>query len=229
MLFDLAPHHHTHIHLRPPCPSIAILPLQLQVYEARLAAARQRVELSNLGGAPRSTMVWPRPGRARSDDAGGGYGSGPGGRAGQGSGVEEAVPPLLTARDARLSAEAAATASANAAATATTDAVAAAAATATAGTAAATATTAPAIDITAVEQPACVVCLEPYSAARGVVPRILVTCGHSFCEVCLDRMLEPLVLKKGRKRFPCPTCRTECAVKGGRAAALPIVYSVQGA
>jgi hypothetical protein len=91
MLFDLTPHYHTHIHLRPPCPSIAILPLQLQAYEARLAAARQRVELSNLGGAPRSTMVWPRPGRARSDDAGGGYASGPGGRAGQGSGVEEDV------------------------------------------------------------------------------------------------------------------------------------------
>ena len=143
------------------------------------------------------------------------------------------MPPLLAARDAQLAAEAAATTSANAAVTATTDAVAAATTTAAAGAAAATTTTALAIDITAaaaaVEQPACVVCLEPYSAARGVVPRILVTCGHSFCEVCLDRMLEPLALKKGRKRLPCPTCRTECAVKGGRVAELPTVYDMMGA
>ena len=37
-------------------------------------------------------------------------------------------------------------------------------------------------------------------------------------------MSRPLVAKKGRKRLLCPTCRTECAVKGGRAAGLPIVY-----
>ena len=40
----------------------------------------------------------------------------------------------------------------------------------------------------------------------------------------------PLPAKKGRKRLLCPTCRTECAVKGGRAAELPIVYlALQGA
>ena len=49
--------------------------------------------------------------------------------------------------------------------------------------------------------------MEPYSAAGGVVPRMLVACGHAFCEACLDRMLEPLALKKGRKRLPCPTVR----------------------
>lgn len=39
----------------------------------------------------------------------------------------------------------------------------------------------------------------------------------------------PLLAKKGRKWLLCPSCRTECAVKGGRAAELPIVYAVQGA
>jgi hypothetical protein len=58
------------------------------------------------------------------------------------------------------------------------------------------------------------------------VPRILVACGHDFCEGCLDQMLEPLMAKKGRKWLECPTCRTECAVKGGRAAELPIVYTL---
>jgi hypothetical protein len=31
--------------------------------------------------------------------------------------------------------------------------------------------------------------MEPYSAAGGVVPRMLVACGHDFCEACLDEML----------------------------------------
>ena len=38
------------------------------------------------------------------------------------------------------------------------------------------------------ERPSCAICMEPYSAAGGVVPRML-ECGHDFCEACLDRML----------------------------------------
>ena len=134
----------------------------------------------------------------------------------------EAEASLATARRQAEREEAATTATTDAVATATSHRLPATSpTTASADTAAAA----------AVELPACVVCLEPYSAARGVVPRILVTCGHSFCEVCLDRMLEPLALKKGRKRLPCPTCRTECAGKGGRAAELelPTVYDMMGA
>ena len=39
------------------------------------------------------------------------------------------------------------------------------------------------------ERPSCSICMEPYSAAGGVVPRMLVACGHDFCESCLDEML----------------------------------------
>jgi heterodisulfide reductase subunit A-like polyferredoxin len=35
--------------------------------------------------------------------------------------------------------------------------------------------------------PSCQICFEPYGGA--VVPRILVACGHTFCEGCLSTML----------------------------------------
>ena len=75
----------------------------------------------------------------------------------------------------------------------------------------------------------CLICMESYSAAGGVVPRLLVTCGHEFCEGCLDTILAPLQLKNGRKQLQCPTCRAVCAVRGGRAGALPIVYALHEA
>jgi hypothetical protein len=58
------------------------------------------------------------------------------------------------------------------------------------------------------------------------VPRILTSCGHTFCEGCLSQMLRPLVANKGAKRLECPKCRKPCAVKGGRAAELPTNYEV---
>jgi hypothetical protein len=153
----------------------------------------------------------------------------------KGSGAEEAVPLLLAARDAQLAAEAAAIVIAAAAAAVAT---AAAAAVAEAATAAASATAAaatastvppPAVAAAPSAEPACIICLEPYSAVGGVVPRML-RCGHEFCESCLDMMLAPVPpARKRRRRLECPTCRQECAIRSGRAAELPTVYGLQGA
>jgi hypothetical protein len=35
--------------------------------------------------------------------------------------------------------------------------------------------------------PSCQICFENYG--EGVVPRILTSCGHTFCEGCLSQML----------------------------------------
>jgi hypothetical protein len=112
----------------------------------------------------------------------------------KGSEAEAAVPLLLAARDAVLAAEEAARTAAAAAAIATAEA-ATAAALATAEVAAAAAAVVAAVPepdpapAAAAERPSCSICLEPYSVAGGVVPRVLVTCGHCFCERCLDTML----------------------------------------
>jgi hypothetical protein len=44
-----------------------------------------------------------------------------------------------------------------------------------------------------------------------------------------DPVSRPLPAKEGRKRLECPTCRKECAVKGGRAAELPTNWDMMGA
>ena len=38
----------------------------------------------------------------------------------------------------------------------------------------------------------------------------------------------PLPASGAGKRLECPKCRKGCAVKGGRAAELPVVYDMQG-
>ena len=88
----------------------------------------------------------------------------------RGTPAEGAVTRLLAARDTQLEAEA-------------DEAAAVAAAEAMAAAAVQQAAAEPA------ERPSCAICMEAYSAAGGVVPRMLVACGHAFCEACLDRML----------------------------------------
>ena len=67
---------------------------------------------------------------------------------------------------------------------------------------------------------ACPICKEAYGGV-AVVPRLLVTCGHTFCAGCLDTMLEPLRMRNGGKKLQCPSCRVECRVQRGVAASLP--------
>jgi hypothetical protein len=122
----------------------------------------------------------------------------------KGSDAEEAVLPLLATRDAYLAAERAAAAVVEAAEAER------------------------ASEAAAAEQPGCSICLEPYSAVGGIVPRVL-RCGHDFCEACLDLMLAPVPpARKRRKRLECPTCRQECTLRSGRASELPTVYGLQG-
>jgi hypothetical protein len=85
------------------------------------------------------------------------------------------VPLLLAARDAQLVAE---EEEASVAVAETEAAVAA--------TAAAAAE--PAAAEPALQRPSCAICMEPYSAAAGVVPRMRPS-GHAFCEACLAQML----------------------------------------
>jgi hypothetical protein len=122
------------------------------------------------------------------------------GRLLKGTAAEDAVPALLAARDADLAAE-----EEMAQRAAVEEAAAAAAAAEAAAVRAAAAAPQPAV--VAAEAPSCSICLEPYSATAGVVPRML-RCGHDFCEGCLDRMLEPdPPARKRKKRLECPSCR----------------------
>jgi hypothetical protein len=82
----------------------------------------------------------------------------------KGSDAEAAVPALLAARDAHLSLERESRQREQQDATAAAVAEAAAKA-----------------------APSCAICFEPYGGAA--VPRILVACGHTFCELCLSQML----------------------------------------
>jgi ankyrin repeat protein len=110
----------------------------------------------------------------------------------KGTEAEGAVPLLLAARNALLEAEEAArtTAAVAAAAAIAATAMAATEAVAPAAAAAAAAAAVPEpVPAAAAQRPSCSICMEPYSMAGGVVPRMLVTCGHDFCEGCLDAML----------------------------------------
>jgi hypothetical protein len=68
-----------------------------------------------------------------------------------------------------------------------------------------------------VEAPCCSICLEPYSATAGVVPRMLVTCGHDFCEACLDKMLRcvdsPVASFTGSVRRGCTLINPDCTTQ----------------
>ena len=63
------------------------------------------------------------------------------------------------------------------------------------------------------EQITCPICLEHFTNPK------LVSCGHSFCLQCLQRL--PIELVNGSHYLPCPTCRVSCPVPDKGVASLP--------
>jgi hypothetical protein len=92
----------------------------------------------------------------------------------------------------------------------------------------------PATNLPSARGPAsCPICFEPYSdpadASCMAVPRVL-GCGHTACEICLGKMLAPLLVERSGKgkRMECPRCRKPCVVPKGKAANLPLNYDILG-
>jgi hypothetical protein len=71
----------------------------------------------------------------------------------------------------------------------------------------------------------CPVCMDTfYEELR--VPRLLVSCGHTACEGCLDGMLERVPVANGSKMIDCPMCKTSCRVQRSLANSLPKVFAL---
>eukprot|EP01052_Picozoa_sp_SAG31_P012419 SAG31_NODE_726_length_12541_cov_4.922922_5_plen_370_part_00 len=81
------------------------------------------------------------------------------------------------------------------------------------------------LEATKAETSSCTICFEEYDSS-SIIPRILVECGHSFCEHCLFLMLRPLPAKNGFKQLECPVCKTPCPVPRGSAAKLPKNFAI---
>ncbi|EFP10407.1 hypothetical protein CRE_22895 [Caenorhabditis remanei] len=65
----------------------------------------------------------------------------------------------------------------------------------------------------------CNVCMLEYSDT--VIPRILIGCGHTVCQTCIQKMLEEL-----KTSLMCPFCRKESTVADGRPSNLPKNYAI---
>ena len=59
-------------------------------------------------------------------------------------------------------------------------------------------------------------------------PQRALCCGHTFCELCLVRLLAPLCATGSAKLLGCPLCKLVCSVPGGRPSSLPMIYAVLG-
>jgi tripartite motif-containing protein 13 len=53
----------------------------------------------------------------------------------------------------------------------------------------------------------CPICMERLNQPRSL------PCFHNFCKVCLEKYVEGLRDGKNIETFPCPTCRSEFALK----------------
>lgn len=63
----------------------------------------------------------------------------------------------------------------------------------------------------------CQICFEHFDS-RSFVPKVLVKCGHSFCKVCLERII------CNKAYVTCPVCREN--TKFGKKETLPTNYSL---
>ena len=65
----------------------------------------------------------------------------------------------------------------------------------------------------------CCLCFDPFAdEPTRSTPRNM-ACGHTFCQGCLELMLVKLPRedRATHKTLPCPTCRVETRVPGGKA------------
>ena len=63
----------------------------------------------------------------------------------------------------------------------------------------------------------CQICYEHFDS-KSFIPKILVKCGHSFCKICVERMI------KDKITVQCPICRE--ITKIGKKESLPTNYSL---
>ena len=67
----------------------------------------------------------------------------------------------------------------------------------------------------------CQICFEPYDV-NNFIPKMLINCGHSFCKICLDRIINK------RTVVTCPVCReqTRISKKDKENSILPTNFSI---
>ncbi|KAF1763098.1 hypothetical protein GCK72_011363 [Caenorhabditis remanei] len=68
----------------------------------------------------------------------------------------------------------------------------------------------------------CKVCTQPYSTITTVTtPRILVRCGHTVCQGCIQNLMDPQ-----QHQVICPFCRKDTSVPDGLVEELPKNFAI---
>lgn len=68
----------------------------------------------------------------------------------------------------------------------------------------------------------CEICLQKFDASiESRIPRILINCGHTMCQECIQRLLTD-----NHKIISCPFCQKATTVKKGKAENLPKNFAI---
>ncbi|EFO96964.1 hypothetical protein CRE_19482 [Caenorhabditis remanei] len=67
----------------------------------------------------------------------------------------------------------------------------------------------------------CQICTRRYNTTPTVIPRMLVGCGHTVCQECIQELID---LENGL--VLCPFCRKATSLADGDTTQLPINYAV---